>query len=110
MKFLDRPDATNMEQLTWPQSPPMTIPMGAPSSPRTLAPAIDFLIDAVSPQLSFEAREGQMLVQAYYLQSRSRVDSHDPNDQNYAGYVFSPQAKQRFRTDDDDEPIFRLDL
>ncbi|KDO22946.1 hypothetical protein SPRG_11792 [Saprolegnia parasitica CBS 223.65] len=107
MQLPDRPDA-NMEQLTWPQSPPMTIPMGPMTSPRTLAPAIDFLMDAVSPQLSFEAREGQMLVQAYYMQSRSRVESLDPKDQ-YAGYVFSPQATRSYR-DDDDDTIFRLEL
>ncbi|OQR96658.1 hypothetical protein ACHHYP_13983 [Achlya hypogyna] len=93
-------------KLNAPQSPPVTIPMLPMGAPPANEP-VDFLTECLSPQLSFEAREGQELVQAY-MESRSRVESYD---EYYAGYIYSPQAKRNNGMyHEDDDTIFRFDL
>ncbi|ETW00009.1 hypothetical protein H310_07451 [Aphanomyces invadans] len=79
-------DSNTLLQLSmsWQQSPPMAIPTLA--TRRATTSAAFHPEDAqTTPQLSFEAREGQMLVQAYAANARIGADfpGHD-DDQHTA--------------------------
>ncbi|OQR98772.1 hypothetical protein THRCLA_21869 [Thraustotheca clavata] len=91
---------------TWTQSPPMTIPM-----PQLYLSNSDEAMDmsfheAKLPQLSFEAREGQMLVRAYMYSRDNVTEQH--NSMNFM--TKSPLLNAHRHGYHDDDTIFRMDL
>ncbi|ETV70569.1 hypothetical protein H257_13948 [Aphanomyces astaci] len=108
-------DSTLLQlSMSWQQSPPMAIPMMA--THRSAASTDLTHTEPTIPQLSFEAREGQMLVQAYaanarigaeYAKHETDSSSSTPRPSSLSSDL---DAADNLSLPDDDQDVFSMEL